>query len=90
MSCIGENFLNAFSLRVQPLGETKDDTAVNNIKFTCTSGEQLEGIGMIHGAWGNFSSSCSKGICGIETRVQNSQGPLGDDTALNDVRFLCC
>ena len=90
MSCIGENYLNAFSLRVQPLGESKDDTAVNNIKFTCTKGETLEGNGMYHGAWGNFSSSCTKGICGIETLVHSNQGALGDDTALNDVRFLCC
>ncbi|CAH2272681.1 Hypothetical predicted protein [Pelobates cultripes] len=81
-------FLCRFQLRVEkPVGK-EDDTAANNIKFWCTDGSELEGQGLDWGEYGTPSSTCRKGISGIVTRVEPSQGN-DDDTALNDVQFEC-
>ncbi|XP_050948892.1 vitelline membrane outer layer protein 1 homolog isoform X2 [Labeo rohita] len=59
-------------------------------RFTCSDRSVLTGDGTGWGDWGRWSQSCvGKGICGIKTRVEGSQGS-GDDTALNDVRMYCC
>lgn len=42
------------------------------------------------GVWGDMSGSCSDGICAMQTKVESDQGDRADDTALNDVEFLCC
>ncbi|CAM4663479.1 unnamed protein product [Leuciscus chuanchicus] len=83
-------YLTAFQLRVESRQGAGDDTAANNIKFTCTGVNYLEGDSTAWGDWGNWSPTCmGKGICGIQTRIEAPQG-IGDDTALNDVRMFCC
>ncbi|XP_050948891.1 vitelline membrane outer layer protein 1-like isoform X1 [Labeo rohita] len=83
-------YLTDFQLRVETSQGNGDDTAANNIKFTCSDRSVLTGDGTGWGDWGRWSQSCvGKGICGIKTRVEGSQGS-GDDTALNDVRMYCC
>ncbi|XP_056586564.1 vitelline membrane outer layer protein 1-like [Triplophysa dalaica] len=88
--CCG-GFLTSFQLRVERKQGDGDDTAANNIRFTCSrTGQVMEGSGRHRGDWGGRSNKCyGKGICGIETRVEPPQGG-GDDTALNDVRMYCC
>ncbi|XP_062867895.1 vitelline membrane outer layer protein 1-like [Trichomycterus rosablanca] len=83
--------LESFQLRVEPFQGVWDDTAANNIKFKCSgSSEEIKGSGTSWGDWGSWSHTCSgKGICGIQTIVEEPRG-LADDTALNDVRFYCC
>ncbi|XP_053287664.1 vitelline membrane outer layer protein 1 homolog isoform X1 [Pleuronectes platessa] len=83
--------LTSFQLRVATLrGIFADDTAVNNIKFRCSNGPELEGSGLDWGGYGQWSQDCvDGGICGIDTKMEDRQGK-GDDTALNDVRFICC
>ncbi|XP_048036180.1 vitelline membrane outer layer protein 1-like isoform X1 [Megalobrama amblycephala] len=83
-------FLKAFQLRVESSQGVGDDTAANNIRFSCSDGVVLTGDGTGWGNWGNWSPVCDgRGICGIKTRVENPQGN-GDDTALNDVQMYCC
>ena len=90
-SCLLGSYLTSFQLRVSPAGNTTDDTAVNNIGFTCSNGRQISGVGNNGGYWGDYSDACVDGICGLETRVQLPRGGLVTDlTALNDVRFTCC
>ncbi|XP_037532636.1 vitelline membrane outer layer protein 1 homolog [Nematolebias whitei] len=83
--------LTSFQIRVEPhQGTFGDDTAVNNIKFRCSSNPVLEASGTDWGEYGYWSSQCqSGGICGIETKMEEYQWGL-DDSSLNDVRFYCC
>lgn len=91
VTCLNNGFLTAFQLRVEPSrGGDEDDTAANNVNFRCNTEEELLGNGMGFGSWGEWSGTCPNGICGIETKVEPDQGDNNDDTALNDVRFLCC
>ncbi|KAK7143008.1 hypothetical protein R3I93_014231 [Phoxinus phoxinus] len=88
-SC-SSGFLTAFQLRVESRLEDGDDTAANNINFKCSEGA-VGGEGTNWGDWGDMSPTCEgKGICGLQTRVEESQGSEGDDTALNDVIMFCC
>ncbi|XP_077077470.1 vitelline membrane outer layer protein 1-like [Siphateles boraxobius] len=83
-------YLTAFQLKVESSQGRGDDTAANNIKFTCSNGDVLWGDGTNWGDWGDWSSKChGKGICGLNTRIEKPQGD-GDDTALNDVIMFCC
>ncbi|KAH0625146.1 hypothetical protein JD844_033298 [Phrynosoma platyrhinos] len=82
--------LNAFTLNVEPPKGAGDDTAANNIQFSCTDGSKLKGEAKEWGKYGEWSKQCpAGGICGIQTKVEPPQG-IRDDTALNDVQFFCC
>ncbi|XP_053164384.1 vitelline membrane outer layer protein 1-like [Hemicordylus capensis] len=82
--------LKQFSLQVEEHQGIHDDTAANNIRFRCEFGVVLEGLGHNWGKFGGWSESCAPGfICGIITKMDIDRG-IGDDTALNDVKFYCC
>lgn len=87
--CPGGGFLVAFSLRVEAPRTPGDNTAANNVRFRCSDGTELERPGLAWGDFGEWSKPCPKGVCGLQTKVEQPRG-LRDDTALNDVRFFCC
>uniref|UniRef100_A0A670IYZ7 Vitelline membrane outer layer 1 homolog n=1 Tax=Podarcis muralis TaxID=64176 RepID=A0A670IYZ7_PODMU len=67
-------YLVAFALNVESPQGPGDDSAANNIQFSCGDG---------------WSKRCTAGaICGIQTKVEAPA--RGDSTALNGVRFFCC
>jgi hypothetical protein len=71
---------------------SKDDTAANNIRFTCDGGDGSDLAGDPPTAWGDWTrlSICPPGmkINGFRTKVERPQGD-GDDTALNGMQVLC-
>ncbi|XP_060622934.2 vitelline membrane outer layer protein 1-like [Anolis sagrei] len=82
--------LVSFSLRVESNQKEGDDTAANNIQFTCQDGSVIARHVTKRGHFGHWSHRCrSASICGIQTKVEAPQ-MKGDDTALNDVKFFCC
>ncbi|XP_056425999.1 vitelline membrane outer layer protein 1-like [Hyla sarda] len=84
-----EGHLIRFSMQVEPPRKGVDDTAANNVMFQCSDYEILFGPGQSWGHYGRWRGKCMDGICGIKTKVESPQGS-GDDTALNDVQFICC
>nr|AAX54597.1 vitelline membrane outer layer protein I-like protein [Pacifastacus leniusculus] len=81
--------LTSMRLRVEGRQGSGDDTAANNLDMRCQNGQELGGGGNNWGDWSPWET-CQLGqaICGLQTRVEGTQA--GDDTALNDVIFLCC
>ncbi len=96
--CPKGSFLTGWRQNVQDprgLGLLRDDVALCNVEYKCRSFEtweevaaDMKGQGMEKGTWSRFKE-CPRGefICGINTRVED---PNTDDTALNDIRHLCC
>ncbi|XP_072000769.1 vitelline membrane outer layer protein 1 homolog [Engystomops pustulosus] len=81
-------FLKNFTLRVE-FKVRGDNTAANNIKFTCSDGSVVEGNGLSWGTYGPWSYDCNKGLRGIQTKVQGRRGAFRDDVGLTDVKFMC-
>lgn len=89
-SCAGMDLVTGFQLRVDGPQGGGDDTAANDINMNCTGGYELKGGGGPRGSWGERKyCPLSQAVCGMQLKIQNSQG-RGDDTALNDVSLLCC
>ncbi|XP_039177622.1 vitelline membrane outer layer protein 1-like [Crotalus tigris] len=87
-----EGNLMSFALQVEAPQGPSDDTAANNIKFTCQSKQVLKGSSNNWGTYGPWSDFCKVGaICGIQTKIEPwSTLPVSDNTGLNDVQFVCC
>ncbi|KAK3866615.1 hypothetical protein Pcinc_027865 [Petrolisthes cinctipes] len=88
---ICSSLITGYDIKVQPEERALDNTAANALRMYCDGGDYLEAPGNKWGDWLG-PSHCRTGmaVCGLMTRVDEDQGTFGDDTALNDVRFLCC
>lgn len=67
-----------------------DYMGATNIRFACSDGKVLEGPGLSSGEYGDWSPSCLMGLCGTQSKQEAIRGAMTDDSALNDLRFLCC
>ncbi|XP_028581441.2 vitelline membrane outer layer protein 1-like [Podarcis muralis] len=80
--------LISYSLRVLGYQNIMDDTAADNIRFSCENGGVLTGYSTDWGTYGPWSQQCTNGaICGMVTRIDRG---YEDNTGLNDVIFYCC
>ncbi|XP_046461612.1 vitelline membrane outer layer protein 1 homolog [Daphnia pulex] len=86
--CPAGSWLDSCQLRVESQLGDGDDTAANNLNCKCSNGETLRGDGASWGDWKEWTSPCRDGFMAIRTRVEEPQAS-GDDTALNDVEFIC-
>merc|ERR1711936_821966 len=79
------------TLRAGEVVRHLDETAGNNVNMACSHGSVLAGNGENFGTWSNFEM-CPEGqaVCGIRTLVEDPQGVLTDDTALNQIILYCC
>ncbi|WP_186645327.1 hypothetical protein [Fluviispira vulneris] len=80
-----------FAIQIEsPQGDNADDTAANNFKLICSSGNSA--YANVQTNFGNWSQDlvCPAGqvVVGIQTRVESDQVG-GDDTALNGARLIC-
>ena len=65
---------------------------MNDLTMICSSGEQLNsGGGCLDGSW-TSKTYCpsSTAICGFSLKYVSYIGLLGDNTAINDIKFHCC
>ncbi|NXA56288.1 VMO1 protein, partial [Nothocercus julius] len=90
--CPHRGHLVGFALRVQAPQHRllSDEVAATNARFTCSDQHVLQGPGTERGEWGSWSPPCPGAVCGIQTRQEPPGGLRSDDTALNDLRLLCC
>ena len=82
----------------EPWQRGGDDTGANNVNVMCRQpsawSPSNELAGNSPAPWGSrqrWSASCPLGsaICGLQTKVEKWIRS-GDDTALNDIKMLCC
>ncbi|KAK7074719.1 Vitelline membrane outer layer protein 1 [Halocaridina rubra] len=89
-ACEAGKFLKGYNIKSE--ASASDQTAANGLKMWCQGSE--EALEPPENKWGVWleRANCpgNKVICGLMTNVQDNQGTFGDDSALNDVRFLCC
>lgn len=90
-SCPTGEYLTGARMNIEGKQGSGDDTAADNVAFRCTGGSELViSHDAMWGVWTNLlMCPVDTAICGIQTRVEGSQGS-GDDTALNDAKFTCC
>ncbi len=69
-----------------------DDSALNDLKMFCSGDQTWHGGN--EGYWGDWTEedSCpqDQAICGIQTKVQDSNQEGTDLTAMNVIKFRCC
>ncbi len=86
----GNQLLTGYSLKIEPQKEG-DNTAANDILFVKSDGQKLSSSnGGFRGTW-QPNTLCPAGtaISAINVRIEKQQGQNDDDTALNDVKFIC-
>lgn len=91
-SCSGPgNYLRGAAMRIEGSQGGSDDTAANDVQFSCSSSAIIHAPGgQGWGSWGSWSSCPEKSaVCGLSIRFESSQGG-GDDTAMNGLELECC
>ena len=83
-------------LKIAPKLVSRDDTALNAIRLTCTDGEELVSAEQYFGDWQDYTQSADRTITRVKLRsapqlaqIQNwwHEENDGDNTAANGIRF---
>ncbi len=90
-TCPGNRPAVGFSLRIEPLLGSGDDTAMGNLRLKCADGSMLTGNPpAAWGQWGKlYECPAGKALIGFTSKVEDKQGDGGDDTALNRIQMFC-
>jgi len=89
LECPEPGFATGFQLRSErDQGWYADDSAANDLRLFCSTGEVVNGNGLGYGDW-TAERRCPRGLqlCGIRTQVE---GDNADYTGLNNVDMACC
>jgi hypothetical protein len=93
-TCPSGSYLQKARMRIERDQGSGDDTAANNIEFTCSDQSSRLAIPSNQGAWGDVGAEVgcpgNMVVCGISVRFEANQGEGGDDTALNGAKLACC
>ena len=87
-----EFYVTGFNFRSEEHQYLGDDTAGNNVKMICNNHRELDGHGASFGSWDNedyVKCPDKTFLCGVQAKIEDEQHG-GDDTALNQLRFICC
>ncbi|XP_029928074.1 vitelline membrane outer layer protein 1 homolog [Myripristis murdjan] len=94
--CPDNFFAVGFSVRVEhSQGPDLDDTALNGIRLFCSKDDSRDFMYTVEshtGYYGDWSEPqyCPTGVLtSFQLRVEPYQGPSADDTAANNIKFLC-
>lgn len=73
-------------------GGDQDDSGGNNVMFQCTNRRVIDGQGGTYGTWDSptFKTCPYESFpCGVQAKIERNQYK-GDDTALNQLKIICC
>ncbi|RVE63102.1 hypothetical protein OJAV_G00165170 [Oryzias javanicus] len=93
--CPENYFAVGFSVRVESKQYGGDDTALNGIRLICSKDENRNFLYYVESHTGHFGEwshpqYCPGGVLtSFQLRVESYRGPLGDDTAANNIKFRC-
>jgi hypothetical protein len=82
-------YLMGARMRIESSQGGGDDTAANNVTFSCTDSSTIQAPGgQGWGSWlGWTSCPAQSAVCGLSSRFEASQGS-GDDTAMNSLELF--
>jgi hypothetical protein len=89
-SGLGKHLTGA-RMRIEPPQGSGDDTAANDVQFSCGGSSTIHAPGgQGWGSWLNWATCpAQSAVCGLAVRFEESQGS-GDDTAMNGLELECC
>jgi len=86
------NVIIGAQMKIEGALSSGDDTAANQLTVRCLDRSTIA-VKPQPTNWGSLTPEIQcpngKAVCGLRTRVENSQGS-GDDTALNGLQLVCC
>mmetsp|Transcript_15767 Transcript_15767/g.47305 ORF Transcript_15767/g.47305 Transcript_15767/m.47305 type:complete len:532 (+) Transcript_15767:182-1777(+) len=88
--CPSGSFMTGARLKVMPLSQTEDNTALNGVELECSSGETSKTIEGGDGSWTDWGK-CPEGqrVYGFRARMQSRRSMARDNTGLLDLEFGC-
>ncbi|PNW77055.1 hypothetical protein CHLRE_10g420450v5 [Chlamydomonas reinhardtii] len=91
-NCPSGKYITAARMKLESSqGSFTDDTAANGIEFKCNDNTVVRSGSGDFGSWGSWvSCPTNQYICGLQVKMEEPQGTVSDDTAMNGLKFYCC